>query len=169
MRGDDIAADIVAAAASLTSGDIETANHRPCFAFCGVPMAFAELKTRAALARARPRADVFSEHLAADRATGLLLYVKDQSGGFDLQVRVFAPLYGVPEDPATGSANVMLAGLLASLRPETDLKLELRIGQGFDMGRPSLMEAVAEKQNGKVTGLSIGGRCVPMMRGVLTL
>ena len=32
------------------------------------------------------------------RATGILLYVKDQSGGFDLQVRMFAPLYGVPED-----------------------------------------------------------------------
>ena len=74
-----------------------------------------------------------------DRATGILLYVKDQSGGFDLQVRMFAPLYGVPEDPATGSANVALVGLLASLRPERDVSLELRIAQGVDMGRPSLL------------------------------
>ena len=82
---------------------------------------------------------------------------------------MFAPLYGVPEDPATGSANVILAGLLASLRPEPDLRLELRIGQGFDMGRPSSLAAAAEKRNSKVTGLSIGGRCVPMMRGTLTV
>jgi trans-2,3-dihydro-3-hydroxyanthranilate isomerase len=169
VRGDDIAVDIAAAAVSLASGDIETTYHRPCFAACGIPMAFAELKTRAALSAARPRAEIFSEHLAADRATGFLLYVKDQSGGFDLQVRMFAPLFGVPEDPATGSANVILAGLLASLRPETDLKLKLRIGQGFDMGRPSTLEATAEKRNGKVTELSIGGCCVPMMRGTLTL
>jgi trans-2,3-dihydro-3-hydroxyanthranilate isomerase len=169
VRGDDIAVDITAAAVSLASGDIETARHHPCFASCGIPMAFAELKTRAALAAARPRAEIFSQHLTADRATGFLIYVRERSGGFDLQARMFAPLYGVPEDPATGSANVILAGLLASLRPEPDLKLELHIGQGFDMGRPSSLQAVAEKRNGKVTGLSIGGCCVPMMRGTLEL
>jgi trans-2,3-dihydro-3-hydroxyanthranilate isomerase len=168
-RGDDIAPDIVAAASSLNPADIKTANHTPCIASCGIPLVFAELKTRSALAKARPRADIFSEHMPADRATGLLLYVKDDSGGFDLQVRMFAPLYGVPEDPATGSANVALVGLLASLRSEPDLKLRLRIAQGIDMGRPSLLEAAAEKKNGKIASLSIGGRCVIVMRGMLEL
>jgi trans-2,3-dihydro-3-hydroxyanthranilate isomerase len=168
-RGADIAADVVAAACSLKSADIETANHVPCIASCGLPLAFAELKTRAALAAARPRTDVFAEHLPMDRATGILLYVKDRSGGFDLQVRMFAPLYGVPEDPATGSANVALVGLLASLRPETDLTLELRIAQGVDMGRPSLLEATAVKKNGTLASLSIGGRCVIVMRGTIEL
>ena len=97
----------------------------------------------------------------------MLLYAKDQTGEFDLQARMFAPLYGVPEDPATGSANVALVGLLASLRPAPDLKLHLRIAPGVDMGRPSLLEASAEKKNGKLVGLLIGGRCVPMMRGTL--
>jgi len=169
VRGDEIAADIIAAACSLAVSDIETANHQPCIASCGIPLVFAELKTRAALSTAHPRTEVFTKHLPAERVTGVLLYVKDQRGGFDLQVRMFAPLYGVPEDPATGSGNVALAGLLAGLRPEADLTLKLRIGQGVDMGRPSLLEAGAEKRNGKITALSIGGRCVPMMRGMLTL
>jgi trans-2,3-dihydro-3-hydroxyanthranilate isomerase len=169
VRGDEIAADIIAAACSLAVSDIETANHQPCIASCGIPLAFAELKTRAALSTAHPRTEVFTKHLPAERVTGVLLYVKDQRGGFDLQVRMFAPLYGVPEDPATGSGNVALAGLLAGLRPEADLSLALRIGQGVDMGRPSLLEASAEKRNGEITALSIGGRCVPMMRGMLTL
>ena len=91
----------------------------------------------------------------------------DRRDGFDLQVRMFAPLYGIPEDPATGSGNVALAGLLASLRPEPDLKLALRIAQGIDMGRPSVLEAGAEKRGGKVIGMTLGGRCVPMMRGTL--
>ncbi len=168
-RGDDIAPEIVASACSLAPADIETANHAPCIASCGLPLVFAELKTRAALAAARPRGEVFSEHLKMDRATGILLYVKDKSGGFDLQVRMFAPLYGVPEDPATGSANVALVGLLASLRSEQDLTLNLRIAQGVDMGRPSLLVAMAEKKNGRITALSIGGRCVSMMRGTLEL
>jgi trans-2,3-dihydro-3-hydroxyanthranilate isomerase len=142
-------------------------NHRPCIAACGIPFAFVELKTRAALAAARPRADIFTAHLPADRITGILLYVHDRRDGFDLQVRMFAPLYGIPEDPATGSGNVALAGLLASLRPESDLKVAFRIGQGIDMGRPSLLEASAEKRGGTIVGMAIGGRCVPMMRGTL--
>jgi trans-2,3-dihydro-3-hydroxyanthranilate isomerase len=167
-RGDDIAPDIVTAACSLKPDDIETANHMPCIASCGLAFAFAELKTRSALAAARPRTEIFSEHLKADRATGLMLYVRD-GGGVDLQVRMFAPLYGIPEDPATGSGNGALVGLLASLRPERDLTLKLRIAQGVDMGRPSLLEAEVEKRGGKLTALSIGGRCVAMMRGTLEL
>jgi trans-2,3-dihydro-3-hydroxyanthranilate isomerase len=166
-RGDDLDVEILAAACSLSASDIETASHSPCIASCGIPLAFVELKTRAALSSARPRAEVFTEHLPAERITGILLYVHDRRDGFDLQVRMFAPLYGVPEDPATGSGNVALAGLLASLRPEPDLNLALRIGQGIDMGRPSLLEAGAEKRGGKIIGMWIGGRCVPMMRGTL--
>jgi trans-2,3-dihydro-3-hydroxyanthranilate isomerase len=82
---------------------------------------------------------------------------------------MFAPLHGIPEDPATGSANVALIGLLAKLRPETDLHLAKKIAQGVDMGRPSLLEARAEKTAGTVTATYIGGTCVPVMRGVLDL
>jgi len=165
--GDDVNAEIIAAACSLAVDDIETTNHPPRIASCGVPFTFAELKTRAALAAAQPRTEVFTKHLPAEQITGVLLYVYDRRDGFDLQVRMFAPLYGIPEDPATGSGNVALAGLLASLRPEPELKLALRIAQGVDLGRPSLLEASAEKRGGKIVGMAIGGHCVPMMRGVL--
>jgi trans-2,3-dihydro-3-hydroxyanthranilate isomerase len=114
QRGEDVDTDIVAAACSLAATDIESGIHRPCVASCGNPLVFAELKTRAALARARPRAEMFTKHLPAERITGVLLYVHDRRDGFDLQVRMFAPLYGIPEDPATGSGNVALAGLLGS-------------------------------------------------------
>jgi trans-2,3-dihydro-3-hydroxyanthranilate isomerase len=169
QRGDDVAPDVVAAAGSLAAADVETASHQPCIASCGLPLVFAELKTRAALAKARPRSDIFAEHLTADRTTGVLFYVRDGSSGFDYQVRMFAPLYGIPEDPATGSANVALVGLLASLRPERDLSLNLRIAQGVDMGRPSVLEAAAEKKDGKIERLTIGGRCVSVMRGTIVL
>jgi trans-2,3-dihydro-3-hydroxyanthranilate isomerase len=169
QRGAAIAPDLIATACSLDAADIETAGHAPCVASCGTPFVFAALKTRAALAKAQPRRDVFATHIKADVATGILLYVKEQDGAADIQARMFAPLFGVPEDPATGSANVVLVGLLASLRPERDLMLTLRIAQGVDMGRPSLLEATAEKRNGEITAPSIGGRCVPMMRGTLEL
>jgi trans-2,3-dihydro-3-hydroxyanthranilate isomerase len=169
FRGDDIDVNVVAKACSIDASDIETGNHKPCIASCGAFFVFAELKSRAALSAASPRAEIFSEHLTPDRATGILLYTHEKGDDVDIQSRMFAPLYGVPEDPATGSANVALAGLLASLRPEPDLTLNMRIAQGVDMGRPSLLEAMAEKRQSKITGTWIGGQCVPMMRGVLEL
>ena len=75
----------------------------------------------------------------------------------------------MPEDPATGGANVALIGLLAALAPEPDLRLEKKIAQGVDMGRPSLLEASAEKRQGKVTATFIGGSCVPVMQGIFDL
>ena len=80
---------------------------------------------------------------------------------------MFAPLHGIPEDPASGAVNLALVGLLADLRPDSDLTLRLRIAQGIEMGRPSLLEATAEKRNGRLTGMWIAGRCVPMMSGTL--
>ena len=82
---------------------------------------------------------------------------------------MFAPLHGIAEDPATGSAGVALAGLLAQLRSESDLTLDLTILQGVEMGRPSRLEARAVKRDGTVTDTAIGGRCVSVMSGVLRL
>jgi trans-2,3-dihydro-3-hydroxyanthranilate isomerase len=82
---------------------------------------------------------------------------------------MFAPLYGVPEDPATGSANVVLIGLLAHYRAEKDLTLSKIIGQGFDMGRPSILDGTADKKGGRVVDTYIGGRCVPMLKGTIEL
>jgi len=167
--GEEFSAGIVAAACSLSVDDIEISGHTPRVASCGNPFVFAELKTRAALKKARPQTDVFVQHLPMKLATGFLLYTRDDTDGLDLQARMFAPLFGIVEDPATGSGIATLAGLLTSLRPERELKLSLRIGQGVDMGRPSLLDASAEKRNGEVTAISIAGRCVPMLRGTLEL
>jgi len=144
MRSEDIALDVVATACSIGVSDIETANHHPCICSSGVLFVLAELKTRSALRDTRAQSEIFSKHLGANRATGILLYTHGK--GDDVDARMFAPLYGVPEDPATGSANVTLAGLLASLRGERDLTLQLRIAQGVDMGRPSLLEATARSE-----------------------
>jgi len=102
-------------------------------------------------------------------ATGIHLYVEAATPVADIEARMFAPLYGVTEDPATGSANVALIALLATLRAEPDLRLARRISQGVDMGRPSLLIASAEKRAGKVVAAHIGGSCVPVMSGVITL
>jgi trans-2,3-dihydro-3-hydroxyanthranilate isomerase len=167
--GDEIAPEIVAEICSLDGGEIETRTHRPVIASCGNNFVFAEVMSRAALARAVARPDVLARHLPMSRAVGVHLYTHVKEQGVEIQSRMFAPLYGVPEDPATGSANVVLIGLLAHYRPEKDLVLSRTIGQGFDMGRPSILEGMAQKKGGRVVDTYIGGRCVPMLKGTIDL
>lgn len=167
--GETVARDTVAAACSLAPDDIDTRVHEPCIASCGAPLVFAAVSSRAALAAARPRLDVFAEHVPVSRAIGIHLYVETAAPAADIEARMFAPLYGVVEDPATGAANVALAALLASLSAERNVRLEWRISQGVDMGRPSLIVASAEKQDGKVVAAYVGGSCVQVMSGVITL
>jgi trans-2,3-dihydro-3-hydroxyanthranilate isomerase len=163
--GEEIAPDLVAAACSLEPGDLKLDVHPPRVASCGAPLLFVEVKSREVLRSAAPRAEVFARELPRERLVGIHLYVQAKDGAIDVHTRMFAPEHGIPEDPATGGANVALVGVLAHHRPETDMTLSLTIGQGFDMGRPSILEASAEKKAGKVVATYIGGRCVPVMTG----
>jgi trans-2,3-dihydro-3-hydroxyanthranilate isomerase len=167
--GAEIALELIASACGVSVDDLETKNHRPCIASCGAAFILAELKTRTALAAASPRADVFRHEVAKHPVTSILVYTQVGEDNIDIRARMFAPQHGIPEDPATGSANVALIGLLAKLRPEPDLQLSKMIAQGVEMGRPSLLEARAEKRGGVVTATFIGGRCVPVMQGSIDL
>jgi trans-2,3-dihydro-3-hydroxyanthranilate isomerase len=167
--GAEIPAELIASACSLSLDDIETRHHLPCIASCGAPFILAELKGRSALAAAAARTDVFASEVSRQPATSIMIYTQVSEPGLDIRARMFAPHRGIPEDPATGSANVALIGLLARLRREADLRLAKAIAQGVEMGRPSLLQAEAEKTNGVVTATYIGGRCVPIMSGTIDL
>jgi trans-2,3-dihydro-3-hydroxyanthranilate isomerase len=157
-----VAAEIVAQAAGLQPSDIVG---QPVIASTGNNFLFAEVRSREVLRSASYNTEVFRKHLPMERTVGLHLYVTAP----EIQSRMFAPLFGVPEDPATGSANVTLIGLLALRDPRPDLTLSETIGQGVDMGRPSVLEAMAEKRAGKVVATYIGGGCVSMLSGVIDL
>lgn len=167
--GEEITPDLVAAACSLKPDDLKLDVHAPRVASCGAPLLFVELKSREALRSAAPRAEIFARELPRERIVGIHLYVQAKDGAIDVHTRMFAPEHGISEDPATGAANVALIGVLAHHRPEVDITLSKTIGQGFDMGRPSILEASAEKKAGKVVATYIGGRCVPVMTGEIDL
>jgi len=166
---DEIPVDLVARACSLSPDDVLTTHHRPCIASCGAPFIMTELRSRDALARASGRTEVFVQETSKYPATSILIYTQVDEGNIDVRARMFAPHRGIPEDPATGSANVALIGLLAKLRPEQNLHLAKTIAQGVEMGRPSMLMAEAEKKDGVVTATYIGGHCVPVMSGTIEL
>ena len=170
--GDPVAADVISACCSIATTEIAVNVHEPCVASCGLPWVFACATGPGVIIKARPDAGAFAELLPARVVAGIELYAPAAGttpDGAEYKVRVFAPEFGVTEDAATGSANVSLAGLLAELQSGADMQLVTTISQGIEMGRPSLLVAEADKENGTVTATRIGGRCVPVMEGTLAL
>jgi trans-2,3-dihydro-3-hydroxyanthranilate isomerase len=171
-RLSQISAEQAAACLSLTAADIRTYRHPTQIVSVGLPFLMAEVASRDALRRARPDAAAFAHVFPCDGSDAIYFYTRDvpAAEACDLQARMFHPgASGLSEDPATGSATVAAAALLADLANEKDGELKLRIGQGVDMGRPSLLLTRVVKQGGAITSAHVGGRCVQMMEGTFRL
>ncbi|MEP6618288.1 MAG: PhzF family phenazine biosynthesis protein [bacterium] len=133
---------------------------------CGLPFLFVALRDRAAVARARIVMDPWEKALAGTWASEVFVFARDgERAGSDIHARMFAPGLSVPEDPATGSANAALAGYLAARNPLRDGMLHWRVEQGFEMGRPSILEVEADVVAGAVTGVRVGGASVLVCEG----
>ena len=94
------------------------------------------------------------------------MYLKSNDA-FDLRTRMFAPLDGVPEDPATGSANCALTALLTHFNEQESGEFNYKIAQGIEMGRPSILYSRAEKRNGEIIKTWIGGNAVITCKGTI--
>jgi len=84
-------------------------------------------------------------------------------------VRMFAPLLGVPEDPATGSANGALGAYLVHHRvvPVTEPTTHVLSEQGAEINRPSTLYVEVDSLGDEVTAVRVGGQVVPVAEGVV--
>ncbi len=166
QSGPDIPAAVVAGCLGVPAAAVLAGTHAPLVASVGLGFAVAEV-TSAALAAAVPDIAGFRAALAQaptrEGGFSLLAYARD---GDALRARMFAPLAGIQEDPATGSAACALAALLLS---RTDLQEhQLTIHQGVEMGRPSLLHAHARRTPDGIRA-GVGGGAVMVLRGVASL
>jgi trans-2,3-dihydro-3-hydroxyanthranilate isomerase len=172
-RASQLAAADVAACISLSAEDIRVDRHAPQVVGVGTPFVVAEVRSREAVRRAKPDAAAFGRVLPCDGAFGVYFYTREVPAAeapCDLQARMFFPgASGLIEDPATGSATVAAAALFADIDPARDGELKLRIGQGFDMGRPSILLTRVRKEGGGILSAHVGGQCVQMMEGTFRL
>jgi trans-2,3-dihydro-3-hydroxyanthranilate isomerase len=168
-----LSAEQAAACISRSAADVRTDRHSPQIISVGLPFLVTELASRDALRRATPESAAISRVLSCDGAVGVYFYTRDvppAEAPCDLQARMFFPgSSGLIEDPATGSATVAAAALLADLASERDGEFKLRVGQGFDLGRPSRLLTHVRKAGGVVVSAHVGGRCVQMMEGTFRL
>lgn len=162
--GAKVPAETVAACAGLVATDVLSAPHPPMVATVGMSFVLAEVSP-GALAGATPNIAEFRAAVARqpELAGRLSLYMyargADQSR---IRARMFAPLAGTWEDPATGSAATPLAALLLSFTKDESARFEIE--QGVEMGRPSLLRVEARRAPDGLRA-SVGGNCVPVLSG----
>ena len=153
---------------SLEPEDISGGTYQPQAVSCGIPFLFVALRNRDAVARTKLRLDRWDAVLRKWWAPHIMVFAKDaELPGHDIRARMFAPGLGVAEDPATGGACAALAGYLAAREARTDCTLRWVVEQGFEMGRPSIIEIEADKAASAVKAIRVGGSTVLMMEGTL--
>jgi trans-2,3-dihydro-3-hydroxyanthranilate isomerase len=132
----------------------------------GLPALVVPLRSLAALQRCRVDADRYFELVECMEAKSLLVFCPEPHEGADLSARMFAPGHGVPEDPATGSANGCLAGYLVEHRYFGADSLDVRVEQGYEIDRPSLLYLRAAREGDEIR-VDVGGKVQMVARGEL--
>lgn len=165
--GPEMPPDLLAGCVGLAAGDVITTAHRPVSASVGNSFVIAEV-TGEALTRATPDIGRFRDAAKTYTAMGpnrlpLYLYAHD---GARIRSRMFSPLSGTLEDPATGSAATPLAALLLSLTPDSERRYD--VVQGVEMGRPSRLVCFAHRAADGIRA-KVGGTCVPVLEGTVDL
>jgi trans-2,3-dihydro-3-hydroxyanthranilate isomerase len=158
----------LAALVGLTAPDLTGVVYS---AGCGLTWTYLQV-TEGSLSRSRTVGRALSEtgvDLSAirDPVDGVVVFaVTPGADGIAIKMRCFVPGFGVPEDPATGSAAaglglVLVAAGLAAADGATSYDIE----QGVDMGRPSSLHGRVEAVGGVATRVHVSGRVFPVATG----
>ncbi len=154
----------LAAALGLSPEDIGFDRHLPTAFTAGVNFTFVPVASLAAIASAKPRADLFGDAFS----NAAYLYTREcAERGHDFHARMFAPQLGVAEDPATGSAAAAFAGVLMAFEKIADGSHAFAIEQGYEMGRPSLIALTLDVEKSTLVEASIGGGVLFSAQGTL--
>ncbi|KPF70422.1 hypothetical protein IP84_01420 [beta proteobacterium AAP99] len=139
---------------------------------CGVPFTMVPLRDGSALSAAaldlvQWNALRISANVLAERPWMYPMQIDAEKRR--ARVRMFCPGLGFPEDPATGSAAAALAGYLAAHIEQADGRYEWTVIQGVEINRASELHLCFTRADGQATQVQVGGHCVPVARGTLTI
>lgn len=151
---------------SIEPDDLATLG--PSAYSAGVPFQFIPVASVAALEMVRLNQQAWEVYVAPTPAPHAVAFtMEDWTTGSEVHMRMFAPLMGIAEDPATGAAAAAIAGLLIDQQKPKDGTHRWMIHQGHAMGRPSLIELGANVRGGKPIAVTVGGSAVVVGRGTM--
>jgi len=164
--GQTIEHELMAEVLQLEKNDFDQ-NFLPQEVSTGLPFIVAPLRSLAAVRKAKPIREKIRSILKNHLTREILIFSRETyHSQNDLNLRVFLDIEGITEDPATGSASGCLGAYLLRNNYLKKTKLNLRLEQGHEIGRPSLILLKA-KMKSKSYRIITGGKVIPVARGRL--
>lgn len=131
----------------------------------GLPFFIVPLKNKFALQKAKVNKELFFKFVENTTAKAILIFCPEcKYEENDLSVRVFVDYYGIPEDPATGSANGCLAGYLLKYNYFGNDEINIKVEQGYEINRPSLLLLKGRKNQDEIE-VNVGGKVIAIAQG----
>ncbi len=131
----------------------------------GLPFILVPLRSLAALQRLKVDLGRYYNLISKTNAKAILAFCPETtSPDRQFSVRMFGDALGIPEDPATGSANGCLAGYLIEHRYLDRDQIDIQVEQGDAIGRPSVLYLRAERQAAGIA-IEVGGQVILVARG----
>ena len=163
--GEAADARTIAAALGLEPDEIGIDGAAPAKWSAGNRFVFVPLRSLEAIGRSRPDMARWDAAFGSD---GAFLFCRQTvEAGNAFHARMFAPHHGVVEDPATGSAAAAFTGWAALHCGLGDGDHTLRLEQGYEMGRPSLITLYLTMRAGGLEAASIGGEAIEVSEGTI--
>jgi trans-2,3-dihydro-3-hydroxyanthranilate isomerase len=167
-RGAPAATVLIADALGLSVEDIGFENHSPTLFGTGFPYTFVPVRSLEAIGRIRINTSLWLQAFGQEGLGAAYAYTRQTAQPTSsFHARMFSPGDGIPEDPATGSAVAGLSGVIARFDDLDEGHRHFRIEQGFEMGRPSLIDLTMQIEGTRLLSASIGGHAVVVSEGLL--
>jgi trans-2,3-dihydro-3-hydroxyanthranilate isomerase len=165
---DAVDVELLAAVIGVSPTDVDT-RYPIESVTTGLPFIIIPLKTLAAVSQAKLNLDLYNGSVANLPAQAILVFCSETiDPNRQLHVRVFTECFGIPEDPATGSANGCLAAYLAKYQYFGSPNIDITVEQGIEMGRSSLLYLKANHTPTHCP-VSIGGKVINIAKGEFIL
>jgi trans-2,3-dihydro-3-hydroxyanthranilate isomerase len=165
---DAVDVELLAAVIGVSPTDVDT-RYPIESVTTGLPFIIIPLKTLAAVSQAKLNLDLYNGSVANLPAQAILVFCSETiDPNRQLHVRVFTECFGIPEDPATGSANGCLAAYLAKYQYFGSPNIDITVEQGIEMGRSSLLYLRANYTPTNCP-VSIGGKVIKIAKGEFIL
>jgi len=133
----------------------------------GLPFVLLPLRSLDAVQRAGVWKDKWLDWVKDRPAKMLFVFCRETiDPAHHIHARAFTDYYGMAEDPATGSANSCFAAYLAKYRYLGTDQIDVRVEQGYEIGRPSLIYLKAQDRDGTIHA-EVGGKVLAIAQGRL--
>ncbi len=164
--GEIYSKDIISNILNISKNEIDD-NFPVQVVSTGLPGIIVPLKTLDSVKRSKINKELYFDFVKDIDAKAIFIFTPETySKENDINVRMFADFYGIPEDPATGSVNGCLAGYLVKHSYYGKDNIDIKVEQGYEINRQSLLYLKSDIEKG-IINIYVGGKVIKNGEGIL--